>query len=520
MNIDSSSCTCRFTSLFNLSTEAVLFLALAVALAACGDDGVSADPDSDPDSDPDAEVSVTASFTVDPDDPEVDDEVTLDGSNSSAEGSDELSFDWSLSTPSGSEADVDDPSDEVTHFTADVEGTYQVTLEVSADDATDSAAEDVDVEEEEEDDRVVWSRDVGVPLTTEPSLGPEGTIYASSQASEGGLIALDTNGDVKWSNNDLSVHTATASADGDMVYAGTYSGRQLHALNAETGEVQWTFDDNGELAGSGNTSIDDDGVIYLAAGKLYAIDSEADDDANRKIWSTEEDTEIASTSPSIDEAESLVYAGSTDGRLVAFSTDDGEKQWDIQINASEESLSSVPAIAQDGTVYVGSVEGALYAILPNGDVDWVFDEVDNRVDGDIAIGPDGDRIYFVTNSTEVGEQDRLYAVDTNGNEIWKTSGTSTALPSASPVIGDDGTIYYNVDDAVLAIDPDEGDWDWAFETDDHVMGGPVMANDGTIYIGSHDEHVYALESGSNGLSESSPWPLAGKDARRSGFFPE
>ena len=103
----------------------------------CDDDPVSDDP---PDPEPDPDPSVTASFTIDPDDPEVGDEVTLDGSDSSVENADDLSFDWTLTPPSGSGADVADSEAEVTTFTADVEGDYDVTLDVSANGATDSAS--------------------------------------------------------------------------------------------------------------------------------------------------------------------------------------------------------------------------------------------------------------------------------------------------------------------------------------------------------------------------------------------
>ena len=115
-------------------------LACALVLVGCDDDPVSPEPEPDPD------PEVTASFTIAPASPEVGEEVTLDGSSSSGENTGALSFDWTLTPPDGSNAVVDDPSAETTTFEADVEGTYDVALEVSADGAIDTATEAIDAE--------------------------------------------------------------------------------------------------------------------------------------------------------------------------------------------------------------------------------------------------------------------------------------------------------------------------------------------------------------------------------------
>ena len=103
------------------------------------------DPGLDPEPEPDPEVTVEAAFSVSPDTPEVGDQVTLDGSASTVEGATALDFNWALTAPDGSAAAIDDPEAETTTFTADVEGAYTITLEVSAGDAMDSASGGVDV---------------------------------------------------------------------------------------------------------------------------------------------------------------------------------------------------------------------------------------------------------------------------------------------------------------------------------------------------------------------------------------
>jgi outer membrane protein assembly factor BamB/beta-lactamase regulating signal transducer with metallopeptidase domain len=69
---------------------------------------------------------------------------------------------------------------------------------------------------------------------------------------------------------------------------------------------------------------------------------------------------------------------------------------------------------------------------------------------------------------------------------------------STPVIGADGTLYVGSgDDCVYAIDGVHGAKKWAFHTGATVMSSPAVGSDGTVYVGSEDGNVYAL-SGSNG----------------------
>jgi len=73
---------------------------------------------------------------------------------------------------------------------------------------------------------------------------------------------------------------------------------------------------------------------------------------------------------------------------------------------------------------------------------------------------------------------------------WKFK-TGDAIYS-SPAIGSDGTIYIGSDDHNLyAINPD-GTLKWKFETGDIVRSSPAIGSDGTIYIGSNDNYFYAI----------------------------
>jgi hypothetical protein len=61
------------------------------------------------------------------------------------------------------------------------------------------------------------------------------------------------------------------------------------------------------------------------------------------------------------------------------------------------------------------------------------------------------------------------------------------------------------DDNLYAINPD-GSQKWAFATGNKVDSSPAIAPDGTVYIGSSDDRLYAIDGNSGGLA-SSPWPM-------------
>jgi len=56
---------------------------------------------------------------------------------------------------------------------------------------------------------------------------------------------------------------------------------------------------------------------------------------------------------------------------------------------------------------------------------------------------------------------------------------------------------------------------WEFETGDWVDSSPTIGPDGTVYVGSMDDKLYAIKTGSKGLAKS-PWPMRGQNARHTG----
>ncbi|WP_051962925.1 PQQ-binding-like beta-propeller repeat protein [Mesoaciditoga lauensis] len=63
---------------------------------------------------------------------------------------------------------------------------------------------------------------------------------------------------------------------------------------------------------------------------------------------------------------------------------------------------------------------------------------------------------------------------------------------SSPAIGSDGTIYVGSEDKYLyAINPD-GTLKWKYGTWGRIYSSPAIGSDGTIYVGSEDKYLYAI----------------------------
>jgi outer membrane protein assembly factor BamB len=56
---------------------------------------------------------------------------------------------------------------------------------------------------------------------------------------------------------------------------------------------------------------------------------------------------------------------------------------------------------------------------------------------------------------------------------------------------------------------------WEFETGGSVYSSPAIGSDGTVYVGSSDNKLYAIKTDSKGLAKS-PWPMRGQNPLHTG----
>jgi outer membrane protein assembly factor BamB len=127
-----------------------------------------------------------------------------------------------------------------------------------------------------------------------------------------------------------------------------------------------------------------------------------------------------------------------------------------------------PVVASDGTVVAISVQDVVYAFAPNGTVSWTF----------------------------------------------RLPKTINASRHAAPIIGSDGTIFILAERMVIALSA-QGKIIWQLPLQGTTMGQPALAPDGTLYIATVENTIYAVQTGSLGLMQSS-WPKYQHDSSNSG----
>jgi len=64
--------------------------------------------------------------------------------------------------------------------------------------------------------------------------------------------------------------------------------------------------------------------------------------------------------------------------------------------------------------------------------------------------------------------------------------------TSSPVISLEGTIYIGSNNNYLYALNADGTLKWKFETGDGIFSSPRISSDGTVYVGSWDGYLYAL----------------------------
>jgi outer membrane protein assembly factor BamB len=213
--------------------------------------------------------------------------------------------------------------------------------------------------------------------------------------------------------------------------------------------------------------------------------------------------------------EGTIFVGSEDGNLYAINPD-GTIKWKFK---TDNYIESSPAIGSDGTIYFGSTDYNVYAVKPDGTLKWKLD-VGAVVVSSAAIGADG-TVYVGTGSSENGgfaymgiNDNKVRAINPDGTNKWQL--TTSYYVESSPAIGADGTVYIGGDDGTLyAINPD-GTKQWAF-----MMGGgtalPAIGANGTIYVGDFNHSLYAVnpdgtQSSVISASETRVWsPVIGMD---------
>lgn len=226
----------------------------------------------------------------------------------------------------------------------------------------------------------------GIPSIT---LGADGTVYVLEPES---LIALDSKYNLKWQVPVNASSAAPAIGPDGTIYivvskqvTSSSFAFSLASFNSD-GSPKWASNSNVGFGPSATSAVvGGDGTIYFGSfGGFVAISS-----AGSTEWHFTSAGPVLST-PAIGPDNSIYFGGAGSlggqGDVYAF-LPDGTQKWSFAGDGS--GCSASPAIAADGTVYIGSNAGNVYALDALGNLKWSYSTGAGVRLGSAAIGGDG-----------------------------------------------------------------------------------------------------------------------------------
>ena len=206
-----------------------------------------------------------------------------------------------------------------------------------------------------------WKRVVNSNKYSSPAIASDGTIYMGFEYGTG-FRAFNSDGSEKWNLDIGKVESSPAIGSDGTIYVGS-TNNNLNAIKPN-GSLKWTFGTGGGIYAS--PALGADGTIYIGSydGIFYAVNP----DGTEK-WHIVTDSFIPflhEDSPAIG-ADGTIYVTAMDTAQFTFKrflyaiNPDGSVEWRFEADAIQGQI----AIADDGTVYVGSQGGTLYALYSN-----------------------------------------------------------------------------------------------------------------------------------------------------------
>ncbi len=389
--------------------------------------------------------------------------------------------------------------------------------------------------------------------TTVPAASAPWTMFGFDQANsrynptERILTAENVEGLTETWRHELGTGMSTTPmvVDG-LAYIGDWNGK-VHAIDIESGEVQWTTELEGAIMAT--VTLDGDAIYVASSRLLFRLDRTT----GEELWRTtvsEHPIAIAPASPVV--AGDLVLQGTASGELMvptedyrfkgsvaAFDAETGEERWRLWLTEDDETSGagvgvwSTPSIDPElGLGFVGAgntyeppaspLSDSIIAFdLETGEVEWStqFTVGDvwsmgntGGVDGDVGAGPN---LWEVDGRKLVGGGDKrgeYHALDrTTGEIVWETKMTEGSVLGG--VIGTsahaDGHLFVasnhgNADNnaplsrsSVLALDDTDGDIVWETELDGAIFA-PVSVVPGLVLVGTTAGTLHILDADDGG----------------------
>ncbi|KAI8479672.1 hypothetical protein Bbelb_425720 [Branchiostoma belcheri] len=272
------------------------------------------------------------------------------------------------------------------------------------------------------DGHSVWTVKIG-PVRSPSVVGRDGTVYVGTL--ENHIYAIKPDGLVKWSRDlggEIWGRPAMGSG-GRLVYVGVMADNKdnAFALDSQTGNLVWSFKAGGSNWSSPVLSPDGQSVLFSCQ----------------------------------------------DSHIYTLQADTGTPVSTFDVGKEHDGIDSTPAIATDGTLFVGTNGGSVVAVdIEKGELRW-----ERKLRGEVLSSPTLDNegnLYIGTSGGQV-----LKLKQTDGTTVWQTPAGDAVI--SSPMLDAHGRVFVGSNSGfVLAISGETGQVVWKVETEGPVVASPLI----------------------------------------------
>ncbi|MBI2415799.1 MAG: PQQ-like beta-propeller repeat protein [Candidatus Kerfeldbacteria bacterium] len=286
-----------------------------------------------------------------------------------------------------------------------------------------------------------WAVAMGNSTIFGPTIAEDGTIYQGSW--DGYLYAINKDGTVKWQflTGGAVSYPATLGKKGTIYLGGgdAHSGPDsiVYALKPD-GTVKWQYDTGATRNGS--PAVGKDGLIYVPTGSSLVVLNKD----GTLAWELgpnmgDDDSDDGSDGDN---------GGNDNGGGEPPPGDDGEQLNSIAAPGDIAGIIT-PALADDGTIYVGNSNGEILAIDgTTHTTKWTYQTGVSLTDSTLY-GIPSFPVVDKTGALYIGSVDgKMYAMKKDGSVLWSYQ-TAGPIAEAAPALGPDGTLYFSSDDGYV-----------------------------------------------------------------------
>ena len=279
-----------------------------------------------------------------------------------------------------------------------------------------------------------WSVSLGERVYSTPLVHDDGTIYVGTDAKK--LVALSPKGDTLWR---LEVEGEADSGptfgkDGMIVFA---AGIHVHAAR-RGGDLAWRFPTKGKIYTS--PAITEDGLVVVGSqdDHVYAIRP-----SGALAWTVDLGADVDGAAAIADDG--AIYVGTDAGEVVRLDPQ-GKVAWRTTVGGF---VRGIPSIARNGDVLVGTYGPVprVVRVAPDGSVRGAFairgtGAREFGIHGGPLEDEDG-TLYFG------GQDDAVYAVGVDGTLRWRFD-TGADVDSPLTMLSD-GSLIAAADDGTVTL---------------------------------------------------------------------